>query len=431
MCPSSPCASAVVHSGTLAAPRARVRVLVAYWLVSVGSLGVQYVVAGALYVDLLADFRRSRAATALVGAVCVGVQDGGAVLAGVLMTRCGERAVGILGAVLVAAGFMSGSFASELEHVIVAVGGVVGLGFTMVLYVAVVVTNRVFADARSAASAAANTGASVGLLVLANIWRISSRAYGWRGVLRGFAVGDGLMLLVAVAFLLPWGDDCVRARAPKAIEPATQAHETAARRPGCCSPYVLCLVATVLASLGSFVAPVHLVQLARDSGHGTASADGLLVLLAFGGLSLRIPINLAADRFGRSRAFGVICLAYSGALTAIAVAPRLLHVLQAASFVCGGMLGSLFSLLPTIVPGVVPPSRVVLATTAQMSFAGVGLFLGPVLVGMGRDLSGTYTSSFLASASVLALGGALLSLLVPLPAGGGRPSAALVAPAGA
>ena len=120
---------------------------------------------------------------------------------------------------------------------------------------------------------------------------------------------------------------------------------------------------------------MHLVQLARDSGHGTASADGLLVLLAFGGLSLRIPINLAADRFGRSRAFGVICLAYSGALTAIAVAPRLLHVLQAASFVCGGMLGSLFSLLPTIVPGVVPPSRVVLATTAQMSFAGVGLFL--------------------------------------------------------
>ena len=72
----------------------------ALWLCCAGTLGLQYAF-GALYVDLLEEFPTAgRGQTAVVGGISVGMMDVGAVGAGVIMAKLGERQCCLLGAAL-------------------------------------------------------------------------------------------------------------------------------------------------------------------------------------------------------------------------------------------------------------------------------------------------------------------------------------------
>ena len=105
-------------------------------------IGLQYSF-GVLYDLLLDAFGGSRAATAWVGALSTGVLEVAAVLSGVLTARTSARFCALTGNALTFAGLFLSSYATELWHLFVSFGLLVGLGHALVFPVGVITINQV------------------------------------------------------------------------------------------------------------------------------------------------------------------------------------------------------------------------------------------------------------------------------------------------
>lgn len=89
--------------------------LAAYWLVCAGTLGLQYT-SGLLLVELLAEFGKGRAQTAIVGSASTGVMDFFGFFVGDVIVRLGERSTCLVGALLAGLGIIASAHATELWH---------------------------------------------------------------------------------------------------------------------------------------------------------------------------------------------------------------------------------------------------------------------------------------------------------------------------
>ena len=99
--------------------------LTGYWLVCLGTLGVQYAYS-ALFVVIMDKFLCSRAQAALVGAWCAGIMDGLGIIMGTTVIRLGFRRACIMGGLLSATGLAISAFATEWWHLIISYSIVVG-----------------------------------------------------------------------------------------------------------------------------------------------------------------------------------------------------------------------------------------------------------------------------------------------------------------
>ena len=77
----------------------------AYWIIAAGTISMQYAF-GVIYVELLKSIGSSSATlTALVGSLCIALEEGCGAFIAVLSQRHGERRCAILGGICVGAGF--------------------------------------------------------------------------------------------------------------------------------------------------------------------------------------------------------------------------------------------------------------------------------------------------------------------------------------
>ena len=322
--------------------------VVALWFCCAGTLGLQYAF-GALYVDLLVEFPEAgRGATAAVGGICVGVMDAGAIGAGLVMAKIGERRCCMLGAALTSAGLLASSYARTLAVLYLTWGVMVGGGMALSLFSGVVCVNRWFSSKRAVASGIGNTGAAVGPFLFGALWSAMSAEHGWRGNVRMLAAGDLLVLCGAAVFLTP------PTAAPAQPSPQPQDDQPDKPNDGSLAavwklPQIrrLCL-AIFLMGLGVWVPAVHLLQFARDRGFSALDAERLLFALAIGSTALRVPLTYVADKLGRKRVFTAVLLSYVCADIVLVVAADHYAVMLAYSLLVGGMIGCLLSLMPTL-----------------------------------------------------------------------------------
>jgi MFS family permease len=408
--------------------------VLALWFCCAGTLGLQYAF-GALFVDLLEDFGGSRGATAAVGGICVGIMDLGAVGAGLVMARVGERRCCLMGAVLTSIGLLSSSYAHSLGVLYLTWGVLVGSGMALSLFAGVVCVNKWFSSKRAVASGIGNTGAAVGPFLFGALWSVMTASYGWRGTLRMLAASDLVLLCGAALWLTDPPLAAHTAVAAPAAAPAATAveavvievvvpatpdddekeqqqqdkHEATEAEADAATlaavwrlPQIrqLCL-AIFLMGLGVWVPAVHLIQFARDRGFSDSEAEALLMMLAVGSTVLRVPLTYLADRLGRKRVFTTVLLAYVCADIFLVVMADHYAVLLIYSTLVGGLIGCLLSLMPTLPAEEVPPHQIVQGTTIVCSSLGLGTSTGPMLAGAMFDAFGTYTYSFLFAATAL------------------------------
>ena len=179
---------------------ARAARLLGYFLVSFGTLGMQYAF-GPIYAELLKQLQGSREVvtlpshthththhtrahtqvTALVGSLSIGIMDGGSMFSGVIVLRYGSRCCCLVAAAVTALGWGLSALVTEPWQLLLTYSVLVGVGHSLALHSAVLCVGRWFSRKLALAHALPNTGGALSPLLMGMLAPRLFDAAGWRG----------------------------------------------------------------------------------------------------------------------------------------------------------------------------------------------------------------------------------------------------------
>ena len=195
---------------------ARAARLLGYFLVSFGTLGMQYAF-GPIYAELLKQLQGSREVvtlsspaphtphththtphthihvrtrstqhtrtqvTALVGSLSIGIMDGGSMFSGVIVLRYGSRCCCLVAAAVTALGWGLSALVTEPWQLLLTYSVLVGVGHSLALHSAVLCVGRWFSSKLALAHALPNTGGALSPLLMGMLAPRLFDAAGWRG----------------------------------------------------------------------------------------------------------------------------------------------------------------------------------------------------------------------------------------------------------
>ncbi|KAM8729205.1 monocarboxylate transporter 9-like isoform 1-T2 [Acanthopagrus schlegelii] len=408
---------------------------------------------GILYPEWLLTFREGKAMTAWVGSLVAG----GGLIVGPVCSVCvvnfGARPVAVFSGVMVAGGFMLSAFAPNISFLIFSYGIVVGVGNGLLYAAVVVIVCLYFDKKRGVALGIIQTGTSVGGVLYSVLQGELIQLFGVDGCL--LVVGALALNVVAFAGLMrPLTPSkyylqqhaAVSGRA--AEEPSNQkpsakdlviAMETK-ELPVTCSAsikiktrrYCQCLfsmlsvlqdrvlmalcVSLLLYCLGQFPPQLFLEDLARSSGltDGVSSVS-LVSLNSIGSSVGKLALGIIADLPQvNSVLLYALTVGVSGLGVLLIPLSRSYLDLQVLSVVLGFMAGN-WTLTPYVTSQVVGTEKLAEAHGMLMFFGGVGLMLGPPVVGCFYDFTQSYDIAFCLSGGCLIVGCLTLFLAAILP----------------
>lgn len=175
------------------------------WMVALASLVCNFIVDGIGYAfgvllpEFAEQFGESKGKVSLVGSLLFGTYLCSGPFASGLVNKFGCRAVTIAGSVVAAAGFVLGSFATNLDILILTYGVLGGLGFGMMYLPSIVTVGYYFEKKRALATGIAMCGSGLGTFVFSPLNDLLLEQYGWRSLL---FIQAGIILNGAVCGML-------------------------------------------------------------------------------------------------------------------------------------------------------------------------------------------------------------------------------------
>jgi MFS family permease len=359
-------------------------VVVAACFISLGlAFGVCYSFA-ALFAPLTLEFQAQRADVSLVFGLTGLINFGLGAAAGLAADRWGPRVVTCAGMVSMALGLLLSSLAPSLPGVVLAFGGLVGVGIGLVYVPAIACVQPWFTRRRSLAAGLASAGIGAGTLVVPLLVSGLIEAWGWRPTLR---------IVSLTVLLLGLGAAALLRRAPAATRP-----QGAAQAPGLSlgqalrTPRFRWLYAmTMLAAPSMFVPFAHVSAAARDLGVDAVRAVGLVGLIGQGSLLGRFAIAAVADRLGRpatlvaaqaSLGLAFFCLAAASGYPLMAVF----------ALAMGLSYGAIVALLPALCMDYFGARAVSSVIGVLYTGAALGNLAGPYVAGWVFDQQRSYTA---------------------------------------
>jgi len=303
--------------------------------------------------------------------------------AGMLADRYGVKAVGIIsmliaivGTLLVAAG---NSFEAVLAGRIIAGTG----ASSLVIIVPQAIAQWFFDRHMGIAMGIFNTAMPIGTIVSLNAFPVLAGTWGWRSGVWATILFTGLALVIFSIFY----------RRP--AEATGEGHKTKGNAPGIAAAgFPIWLVGAAWAFFNASIislftfAPDFMVS--RGLALGSAGFDTSLVMV--GSMVLSPVIGLVVDRVGRKEAF--IAAGGLGMALFLALLPAIRQNFGLL-FLCVGLTAALIPApVFSLAASVVSRERLGLGYGILSMLNNVGIFVGPQLVGYGRDVTGSYGASF-------------------------------------
>jgi MFS family permease len=387
------------------------------WVIVAAGAVITCVAMGALfalpvYLQPMADdtgWTRAGISLAMtIGFIVMGVAGFGW---GALSDRIGARPVVLMASVLLGAGLILASQATELWVFQLAYGALVGAAGGAFFAPIISATLSWFDKHRSLAVSLVSVGAGIAPMVITPFAAFLIQTYGWRSAMLWIALG-ALAIVIPTSFLIR--------RAPETAEAPPVPAPSAApvdRKPSAAWSVLRTPQFIVLASVGflccaAHSGPIfHTVSYAIICGATAMGAAAIYSVEGVAGLFGRLLFGIAADRFGVRRvivaglalqAAGIYAYIY---LTQINQFYMLASVLGLAY---GGVM-PLYSVLAREYFSQKVMGTVLGAITMTMS---IGMAAGPVVGGWLYDTYGTYHWLYIASAAI-GVGAALLALAFP------------------
>lgn len=385
---------------------ARWRVVGAAFVTMAHSPGLHYCY-GIFLVAFLDDgISTSRAALGGVGSLSVGCMLLGAYQTGRLERRYGAAPVVGAGAALAALGLALSAAATELWHLALTFGVLVGVGHSLAFPPCPVAVARAYEDSPHAATASgvATAGSGAGTMVFGALASALVRAIGWRATFLVLALSTAVFVgAAALQLRRPPG----KADGPQTPEETGGGPEASARLRALC-------VVTFCFGFGWEVPFVHLVVFARDAGAGASGASAAVLFVGVGGSLGRVCVSALADRVGAGPTYSALL-----GLTAVAdaVLPEVIASMAAVyayAAVVGTTAGGVVALTTPMAKSCRPRSLPE-ASGAVFTSMAAGLVAGPILAGLVRDAAGSYAWGFRGAAACWAIACALSLRLPPPP----------------
>lgn len=359
----------------------------------VGSSGM-YIVAVVLP-EIQLEFDTARMGASLPYTLTTLGFGAGGLLMGRLADRAGVMMPVLLGAFLIAAGFLAAAQAGSITVFILA-SLLIGVGCSATFAPLVADTSLWFTRRRGLAVAICASGNYLAGAVWPPVVQVFVEMLGWRNT---YALMGAICLSVPLA--LVW---LLRPRPPVlqdlAHSPATPAgggRGAAAARPLGLSPgalQTLLCVAGVACCVAMAMPQVHIVALCTDLGYGPVRGAQMLSIMLACGIVSRLASGWICDRIG-----GLRTMALGATLQAVALVMFLpnqsLDALYVVSAIFGLVQGGIVSSYAIIVREYFPPeeagTRVSLTITATL----VGMALGGWASGAIFDVTGSYDAAFM------------------------------------
>lgn len=178
-------------------------------------VGDSYIV---FLLPLSEEFGWGRAQVSSVYSVYLVTSGLAAPLTGMMVDRWGARVVYATGLALLGSACVVAGHLTQLWQFHLAVGGLVGMGVSMLGMVpATMLISRWFRDRMSSAMGVAYAGFGTGTLVVVPLAQYSIELQGWRGTY--LLMGSVVLVLLPLIFLMPWKAMAGSRRARKADAP--------------------------------------------------------------------------------------------------------------------------------------------------------------------------------------------------------------------
>jgi len=329
------------------------------WIVTCSCFFMHVVVLGSIYsfgVFLpvyVIEFNQGRGAVSWVGSVGAAGFVAFALPTTFIVQRFGARVTTAMGGLLVSGGLLVASYATELWHLYLTQGVVVGFGYAFIMLPSLALVNVYFKDRRGLAVGLAASGSGIGQMAISPWTAQLLLVYGWRTTLQINAAIFFCISMLAALPLLP----CPGAPAshPDVLVGARK------NKRG----FVVLVTGIIICMFGFLFPFAHLPQYATQRGVSKADSALLLTIMGASSAAGRVLFGFIADRIGRLLAFKI-----SVTLSALSVYFWLLcgdnfGMMSAFSALYGCFGGSVLGLLTVVVADVLGVVRFVLPLLLQ------------------------------------------------------------------
>ena len=336
-----------------------------------------------------ADFAVPRAEASLAFTLTmVGGATGGVVL-GRLLDRAGILPVLLVGAVLLAVGYVGAAYAGSFAAYAIA-HGVIGFGSSIALGPLMADISHWFVRRRGVAVTLTSAGNYVAGTVWSPVVQHLIASIGWRSTHAGIGIASGIAIVLI-------GLIAMRGRAPDARAAANVVaggSATGALGLSFFSLQILLCVASVCCCVAMSMPQVHIVAYCGDLGYGVAHGADMLAVMMAAGIVSRIGSGFIADRVG-----GLRTLLLGSVLQGTALALYLFYnglvSLYVVSALFGLFQGGIVPSYAIIVREYFPPQQAGARVGIVLMTSMFGMALGGWLSGLIFDLTGSYSAAFL------------------------------------
>lgn len=350
--------------------------------------------------------RAGISAAMTVGFIVMGISGFGW---GTLSDRIGARPVVLMATVLLGAGLLLGSQASDLLVFQFAYGGLVGAAGGAYFAPIISATLGWFDKNRSLAVSLVSIGGGIAPMVITPFASYLIETNGWRSAMLSIAIG-ALIVIVPAALLIR--------RAPTVVEPAPV--PTAAAQPKQASmawsalrtPQFIVLASVFFLCCAAHSGPIfHTVSYAMICGASALAAASIYSVEGLAGLFGRLIFGVLADRLGVRRvivaglvlqAVGIYVYIYVSELTQF----------YALAAVLGLAYGGVMPLYSVLARDYFSPRVMGTVLGGMAMTSSIGMAFGPVGGGWLYDTFGTYHWLYIASAAI-GIAAAALALAFP------------------
>ncbi|KQV08930.1 MFS transporter [Devosia sp. Root105] len=352
--------------------------------------------------------RAGISAAMTVGFIVMGVSGFGW---GTLSDRIGARPVVLMATVLLGAGLLLGSRASDLLVFQFAYGGLVGAAGGAYFAPIISTTLGWFDKNRSLAVSLVSIGGGIAPMVITPFASYLIEATGWRSAMLSIAIG-ALIVIVPAALLIR--------RAPTLTEPEPAPTPSAAAQPKRAStgwsalrtPQFVVLASVFFLCCAAHSGPIfHTVSYAMICGASALAAASIYSVEGLAGLFGRLIFGVLADRLGvRKVIVGGLVLQAVGIYTYIYVSE--LPQFYALAAVLGLAYGGVMPLYSVLARDYFSPRVMGTVLGGMVMTSSIGMAFGPVGGGWLYDTFGTYHWLYIASAGI-GIAAAALALAFP------------------
>ncbi|XP_007242054.2 monocarboxylate transporter 13 [Astyanax mexicanus] len=368
---------------------------------------------GVFFVAFVQYFEESAQAVSWITSIGVAMQQLISPIGTAACNAYGARPVVMLGGFLSGLGLILASQATTLAHLYLTMGIISGSGWALVFTPAIASVMQYFTTRRSLAMGLGFTGVGLSSFAFSPLFQYLVQTYTWRGALLILG-GLSLNMVACGALIRPL-------KPPKVMEQA----ESSCKSSGCasflsrvCEYFELSLlthrgfitysVAVTFFNAGYFIPYVHLVAHSRLTGFSEYKAAFVISATGVTDIVGRVVSGWASD-LHRVRTVHLLTV-WTGLVGLFLLLLPLCSLggnyagLLVVSLAYGFCAGAMTPLVFAVVPEIVGMDRMLGALGLLQLIESVGGLLGAPLSGWLRDLTGSYTASFVVAGGFLIFG---------------------------